>query len=260
MSLAWLLEKVEGLKQKSGHDDLTSVAKNAITQLRQLRSQTLNPKTPAQTTAIVEETTPPETQTAVTPTLNLRIPVTRLDRMNNTPFDATIDAPAYIAGCTVLATGEVVAVLSLNYLGELIAQKQLPTLSKSLPAKPPQQVATILIVDDSVAVRRLLDRILNQSGYQVVQCRDGKDALETLNRSGDLYDLVISDIEMPRMDRFTLLKEIHSHDRWHSLPIAMLTSKENDQHRQKARDLGANDYFTKPFQPADLLKVIAVLL
>lgn len=176
------------------------------------------------------------------------------------PFDATIDVPAYIAGCTVLGTGEVVAVVSPNYLGELITQKQLPTLSKSLPSLPQQQVATILIVDDSVAVRRLLDRVLNSSGYQVVQCRDGKEALETLNRSGDLYDLVISDIEMPRMDGFTLLREIRFHDRWHSLPVAMLTSRANDQHRQKARDLGANDYFTKPFQPADLLKAIADLL
>lgn len=176
------------------------------------------------------------------------------------PFDATIDVPAYIAGCTVLGTGEVVAVLSPNYLGELIAQRQLPTVRKSLPSLPQQQVPTILIVDDSVAVRRLLDRVLNSSGYQVVQCRDGKEALETLNRSGDLYDLVISDIEMPRMDGFTLLREIRFHERWHSLPVAMLTSRENDQHRQKARDLGANDYFTKPFQPADLLKAIAQLL
>lgn len=176
------------------------------------------------------------------------------------PFDATIDVPAYIAGCTVLGTGEVVAVLSPNYLSELIAQRQLPTISSSLPSLPQQQVATILIVDDSVAVRRLLDRVLNSSGYQVVQCRDGKEALETLNRSGDLYDLVISDIEMPRMDGFTLLREIRFHERWHSLPVAMLTSRENDQHRQKARDLGANDYFTKPFQPADLLKAIANLL
>lgn len=176
------------------------------------------------------------------------------------PFDATINVPSYIAGCTVLGTGEVVAVLSPNYLGELINQNQQPIFTSSLPAKPQQEVATILIVDDSVAVRRLLDRVLNQSGYQVVQCRDGKEALETLNRSGDSYNLVISDIEMPRMDGFTLLREIRAHQRWHNIPVAMLTSRENDQHRQKARELGANDYFTKPFQPADLLNAIAALL
>ncbi|KJH71008.1 hybrid sensor histidine kinase/response regulator [Aliterella atlantica] len=175
------------------------------------------------------------------------------------PFDSTINVPAYIAGCTVLGTGEVVAVLSPNYLGELTNRKQLPTFSHSLP-ETKQETATILIVDDSVAVRRLLDRVLNQSGYQVVQCRDGKEALETLNRSGDSYNLVISDIEMPRMDGFTLLREIRSHNRWHNLPVAMLTSRENDQHRQKASQLGATDYFTKPFQPADLLKAIAALL
>jgi chemotaxis protein histidine kinase CheA/ActR/RegA family two-component response regulator len=176
------------------------------------------------------------------------------------PFDATIKVPPYIAGCTVLGTGEVVTVLSPNYFGELIDRAQPLPLPK-VEFKPVVKAgATILIVDDSVAVRRLLDQVLNKSGYQVVQCRDGKEAVETLNQPGEVYDLVISDIEMPRMDGFTLLREIRTSKNWHNLPVAMLTSRENDQHRKKAKDLGANAYFTKPFAPEKLLSAIASLL
>ncbi|HEY9873185.1 MAG TPA: response regulator, partial [Candidatus Obscuribacterales bacterium] len=121
-------------------------------------------------------------------------------------------------------------------------------------------VSTILIVDDSIAVRRLLNRVLTQSGYQVVECRDGKEALEELNQSGRSFDLVISDIEMPRLDGFALIREIRAHTRWHSLAIMMLTSRENDLHRQKAMSLGATSYLTKPFHPAELLKGMSTLL
>lgn len=176
------------------------------------------------------------------------------------PFDATVKVPPYIAGCTVLGTGEVVTVLSPNYWGELINRKQ-PLLASPAAFKPSSQAKiAILIVDDSVTVRRLLDQVLNKSGYQVVQCRDGKEAVEALNQPGDLYNLVISDIEMPRMDGFSLLREIRSSKSLQNLPVAMLTSRENDQHRQKAKDLGANAYFTKPFVPEKLLGAIASIL
>ncbi|HEY9875125.1 MAG TPA: hybrid sensor histidine kinase/response regulator, partial [Candidatus Obscuribacterales bacterium] len=108
------------------------------------------------------------------------------------PFDSTIPVPAYVAGCTVLGTGEVVPILSPPHFGELIAQKQenVPTATQlyrmptSRLESESDDVSTILIVDDSIAVRRLLNRVLTQSGYQVVECRDGKEALEELNQSG----------------------------------------------------------------------------
>ena len=176
------------------------------------------------------------------------------------PFDATVKVPPYIAGCTVLGTGEVVTVLSPNYWGELLNRKQ-PLLALPGAFKLSSQAeTTILIVDDSVTVRRLLEQVLSKSGYQVVQCRDGKEAVEALNQPGDLYNAVISDIEMPRMDGFSLLREIRSSKNLQNLPVAMLTSRENDQHRQKAKDLGANAYFTKPFVPEKLLGAIASML
>lgn len=183
------------------------------------------------------------------------------------PFDTTVPVPPYVAGCTVLGTGEVVPVLYPNHFGELVAQASLAVsagadsaLSVTQGQSELESEPTILVVDDSIAVRRMLDRVLSQSGYQVVQCRDGKEALEMLNKSVKHASLIICDIDMPRLDGLGLLKEIRSHPRWHSLPVVMLTSRENNLHRQKAMSLGATTYFTKPFSPAELLKCLSELL
>jgi type IV pili sensor histidine kinase/response regulator len=178
------------------------------------------------------------------------------------PFDATIKVPTYVSGCTVLSTGEVVPVLSPDYFGELVARAKSDRRGRGAEGllSRGDAASTILVVDDAIAFRRVLDRVLSQSGYQVVQCRDGKEALEKLNRPGERFDLVISDIEMPRLDGLALLREIRSHPYWHSLAVVMLSSRENHWHRQKAMKLGATAYFTKPFRPLELLAAIAALL
>ena len=176
-------------------------------------------------------------------------------------FDPIVKVPPYISGCTVLGTGEVVPVLSPDHLGELIATKDNQPLSSSPISNPYiDSTATILIVDDSITFRKALEHILTQSGYQVVQCRNGKEALEKLNQPSEQFDLVISDIEMPRLDGFGLLGEIRARPQWDNLAVVMLTSRENDRYRQKAMNLGATAYFTKPFRPGELLNAIAALL
>ncbi|MBW4636765.1 MAG: hybrid sensor histidine kinase/response regulator [Gloeocapsa sp. UFS-A4-WI-NPMV-4B04] len=176
-------------------------------------------------------------------------------------FDPIVKVPPYISGCTVLGTGEVVPVLSPDHLGELIAAKDNQPLSSSPTFNPYiDSTATILIVDDSITFRKALEHILTQSGYQVVQCRNGKEALEKLNQPSKQFDLVISDIEMPRLDGFGLLGEIRARPQWDNLAVVMLTSRENDRYRQKAMNLGATAYFTKPFRPGELLNAIAALL
>jgi type IV pili sensor histidine kinase/response regulator len=143
----------------------------------------------------------------------------------------------------------------------LIAPKDNQPLSSSPISNPYiDSTATILIVDDSITFRKALEHILTQSGYQVVQCRNGKEALEKLNQPSEQFDLVISDIEMPRLDGFGLLGEIRARPQWHNLAVVMLTSRENDRYRQKAMNLGATAYFTKPFRPGELLNAIAALL
>ena len=173
------------------------------------------------------------------------------------PFDRTVPVPPYVAGCSVLGTGEVVPVVDPDYWGELLS-----SLSHQPETINPQNSATetkeptILVIDDSVAVRRNLQRLLTSAGYEVIVCRDGKEATAKLDQTGETFSLVISDIEMPRLDGFGVLQAIRSHKRWHYLPVVMLTSRAHERHRQKAFSLGANDYLGKPFNPQKLLEVI----
>ncbi|MEO1521130.1 MAG: hybrid sensor histidine kinase/response regulator [Cyanobacteria bacterium J06633_2] len=111
---------------------------------------------------------------------------------------------------------------------------------------------TIMVVDDSVAARRWMVRSLERSGYQVLQCRDGQDALDTLSKGAQCH-LVICDIEMPRMNGFQLLSEIRQTPTLKSLPFALLTSRQGDRHRKQATQLGANGYFVKPLGGQQLL-------
>ena len=175
------------------------------------------------------------------------------------PFDSTIPVPPYVAGCTVLGTGEVVPVLDPEYWGELVLSLETENVSEDsiAPQTPPESSEpTIMIIDDSVAVRRNLEMLLTQSGYQVIACRDGKEATTVLDEPREEISAVVCDVEMPRLDGFGVLQTIRSHSRWHSLPVIMLTSRGHERHQKKAFSLGANDYLTKPFNPQGLLEVI----
>ena len=177
------------------------------------------------------------------------------------PLDSTVKYPNYLAGCTVLGTGELVPIIAPNYWHNLISillKKEIVITEKKLTEANVQ--ASVLIVDDSVAVRRSLDRILTHTGYQVLQCRNGQEAWKTLNSSNRVFDLVISDIEMPELDGFSLLKMIRSQNEFKELPLVMLTSRASEIHRQKAKSLGATAYFTKPFQPAQFLVSIQEII
>jgi chemotaxis protein histidine kinase CheA/ActR/RegA family two-component response regulator len=174
------------------------------------------------------------------------------------PFDRIIRVPSYLLGCTVLGTGEIVPVLNSDRLVTILPQS--PLDRPRVFVAPATEETCILIVDDSIAVRRMLDKCLTQSGYQVVQCKDGKEAVAVLAQGDRQFHLIISDIEMPRLDGFGLLQEIRSHKKWKNLPIAMLTSRDNEVHRQKASSLGATAYFTKPFQPQQIINKVANLL
>ncbi|NHC38225.1 hybrid sensor histidine kinase/response regulator [Scytonema millei] len=183
------------------------------------------------------------------------------------PFDATVKVPNYLLGCTVLGTGEIVPVLSPDRFQELLSQfsvapatiRQESSRQETFSATT-EDIPKILIVDDAIAFRRILERILTAAGYKVVQCRDGQEALEKLSSSEERFDLAISDLEMPRVDGLSLLREIRASSQWQKLPVIVLTSRENQWHRQTAFGLGATEYFTKPFCTDDLLQAIANLL
>ena len=125
---------------------------------------------------------------------------------------------------------------------------------------------TIMIIDDSINVRRFLAITLEKAGYRIEQAKDGLDALEKLEKlqsqtvEFQTPDVVISDVEMPRMDGFQFLAAIRDVEAYHSMPVVMLTSRSGTKHRKLAKQLGAADYFTKPFKQNELLARLAELV
>lgn len=174
-----------------------------------------------------------------------------------------------IVGCTILGDGQVVTVLDVDNLIEQFynpSNTSISVDSKSsvwtrqdllVPASSSQP--QILIVDDSYTIRQLLSVTLTRARYRVVQAKDGQDALSKLE-GGLACDLVIADIEMPRMDGFELLRSIKSNSKFTAIPVAMLTSRSGVRHRQMALDLGASHYFTKPYNEGQLLEEIGKLI
>nr|MBP6305616.1 response regulator [Giesbergeria sp.]MBP8029449.1 response regulator [Giesbergeria sp.] len=118
----------------------------------------------------------------------------------------------------------------------------------------PGQVPLVLVVDDSITVRRVTQRLLQREGYRVALAADGLLALERLQE--ERPTVVLSDIEMPRMDGFDLARNIRADARLEGLPIIMITSRIAEKHRQHAMELGANHYLGKPYSDEELLSLI----
>ena len=110
------------------------------------------------------------------------------------------------------------------------------------------------MVDDSLTVRRVTQRLLVREGYRVVLAKDGLEALERL--AGERPAVVLSDIEMPRMDGFDLVRNIRGDARLAALPVIMITSRIAQKHREYAAELGVNHYLGKPYSEEELLALI----
>jgi chemosensory pili system protein ChpA (sensor histidine kinase/response regulator) len=161
-----------------------------------------------------------------------------------------------IAGATVLGSGEIV--LILNPL--LLPDHGLPALTQEEALAEPAHRATIMVVDDSLTVRRVTQRLLEREGYRVLLAKDGVEALEQIQAPETRPDLMLVDIEMPRMDGFDLTRNVRDNDATRGIPIIMITSRTADKHRNYALGLGVDAYFGKPFQEDALLAAIGGLL
>ncbi|MDJ0533251.1 MAG: hybrid sensor histidine kinase/response regulator [Xenococcaceae cyanobacterium MO_207.B15] len=173
------------------------------------------------------------------------------------PFDDTILIPPYLAGCTILGTGEVVPVLLPQGfdLSSIKTDKNI-TLPSVTTAST---ISTVLIAEDSVATRKMLEKILVSVGLKVIVCRDGQEALEQFQVNYSQINLVISDVEMPRLNGFELLEKIKQHPVGLNIPVVMATSRTGDRHRKQAMELGATGYLGKPVNPQKLLATIQSL-
>ncbi|WP_456049268.1 Hpt domain-containing protein [Acinetobacter halotolerans] len=175
------------------------------------------------------------------------------------PVGQQFSSIGVIAGATILGDGQVCLILD----GQNIARQ-----AQSTPrAKQADETYTkqryderrlIMIVDDSVTVRKVTSRLLERQGYDVVTAKDGVDAIEQLETIKP--DLMLLDIEMPRMDGFEVTNLVRHHEIHRNLPIIMITSRTGEKHRERALSLGVNQYMGKPFQEETLLENIDSLL
>lgn len=187
------------------------------------------------------------------------------------PFGTVIAPPAYTYGCTILADGSLVAVIDgialLSFNQQLglaqptVERQRAAALTGTPGAAPPKemQIPTVLVVDDAVALRRTLALSLERAGFRVLQARDGREAIAQLQKN-TAVKLVVCDIEMPNMNGFEFLTYRRQDAELTKIPVVMLTSRSNEKHRWLARQLGANDYFTKPYLEQEFLTAIGRIL
>ncbi|MCK9284894.1 MAG: Hpt domain-containing protein [Rhodocyclaceae bacterium] len=157
-----------------------------------------------------------------------------------------------IAGATVLGDGEIVLILNPAALAESAeTAAPSPAAAATAAAMPP----TVMVVDDSLTVRKITGRLLERAGYRVLTAKDGIDALEKLAET--LPEVILADIEMPRMDGFELVRNLRADPRWQTLPVIMITSRTADKHRGVAEQLGVRHFLGKPYDEAQLLELVA---
>ncbi|MDX9886414.1 Hpt domain-containing protein [Thauera sp.] len=163
-----------------------------------------------------------------------------------------------MSGATVLGDGEIVLILNpVALASRSLAQEDAEddTLAPAGEAPPPLRLPTVMVVDDSLTVRKITGRLLEREGYRVITAKDGVDALEQLIDT--VPDVVLSDIEMPRMDGFDLVRNIRADARLKHLPVIMITSRLAEKHRSYAEEVGASHYLGKPYQEEELLGLVA---
>jgi len=156
-----------------------------------------------------------------------------------------------IAGATILGDGRIVLILDINAL----VRSGAPVVELKKAAPTPGDVRPIaLVVDDSITVRRVTERFLQRQGMRVMTAKDGLDAISVLQDTKP--DVILLDIEMPRMDGYEFASHVRNDERYADVPIIMITSRVGDKHRARAIELGVNDYLGKPYQDAQLLEAI----
>ena len=129
-------------------------------------------------------------------------------------------------------------------------------LNRAVAPKAPRKALEVLIVDDSLSVRRVIANLMKNTGWNPTLAKDGMDALEILGKMARVPDVILTDVEMPRMDGFEFSSKIRGQIEHAHIPIIMLTSRSGDKHRNKAASVGVTDYLVKPYLDEVLLATI----
>lgn len=163
-----------------------------------------------------------------------------------------------LAGATVLPDGRVALIVNPVALAQRLRHAVLPAPTFATTTRVrASQAATVMVVDDSLTVRKITSRLLERAGYRVATAKDGEDALAQIAQHRP--DVILADIEMPRMDGFELVRRLRADVRLARLPVIMITSRIADKHRQVALELGVRHYLGKPYDETELLNLVSVL-
>jgi chemosensory pili system protein ChpA (sensor histidine kinase/response regulator) len=163
-----------------------------------------------------------------------------------------------IAGATVLGDGRVVLILNPVALASRARMARIDGVVAHIPAEARHQplapLPTVLVVDDSLTVRKITSRLLTREGYRVLTAKDGVDALEQMLDT--VPDVLLADIEMPRMDGFDLVRNVRADEKLKHVPVIMITSRTAEKHRKYAFEIGVNHYLGKPYDEDELLALV----
>lgn len=181
------------------------------------------------------------------------------------PLGPLLQRVSGISSATLSGDGEVVLIVNP---GELVGDEARASSAfapeaagaQPRPAVEASRTLEVLVVDDSLSVRRVLGNLLQGAGWQAVPARDGLEALELLQRADRMPDAILLDIEMPRMDGYELTATLRGMPEFASVPIVILTSRAGEKHRQRAFELGASEYLVKPYEDSTLLSVVRRLV
>jgi len=171
------------------------------------------------------------------------------------PVGPQISAIRGISGATILSDGRVVIILDITAL--VRAEWRVRATAPPPRVRGDRRIFA-LVVDDSITVRRVTQRLLERNGMRVMTARDGADAMTLL--AEHVPDIILLDIEMPRMDGYEVAAQVRADPRLRDVPIIMITSRSGDKHRAHAIELGVNDYLGKPYQESQLIDAITPLV
>ena len=170
------------------------------------------------------------------------------------PLAAQLSQLPSVSGATILGDGNVVLILDVQGLVRLDSIEESGHLSPNREETIIDSQPTIMVVDDSITIRKVTTRFLERNHYKVSTAKDGVDAVQKLQDFTPA--LILLDIEMPRMDGFELATHVRNNERLRKVPIIMITSRTGDKHRQRALDIGVQEYLGKPYNEGQLLDCV----
>lgn len=159
-----------------------------------------------------------------------------------------------VTGATILGDGKIALILDLGVLAREGAALKASSDNDIEVKATAEAIPTVMVVDDSITVRKVTQRLLKRYNYNVITAKDGVDAIAQLHET--IPDVMLLDVEMPRMDGYELATHMRDDEKFKNIPIIMITSRTGDKHRDRAMKIGVNEYMGKPYQEHDLITTI----